>query len=48
MEAKKWVTLQTDENTGRRVLVWTNIINGLQVDESDLGDSDAMRELNDY
>ena len=48
MEAKKWTQMVTDEKTGRRVLVLTTLVNGLVVDDSDLGDEDRLRENNEF
>ena len=40
-----WTRMEIDKNTGTRVLVFSALTNGLQVSPADLGDEDAMREL---
>lgn len=46
-EDKKWMQMGMDENTGLRVLTFTILMNGLFVNPADLGDDDALRELQD-
>lgn len=41
----KWMRMETDKNTGLRVLTFTGMTNGLFVAPSDLGDEDALREI---
>ena len=39
--------MEVDKNTGMRVLVFGAMTNGLVVSPYDLGDEDAMREINE-
>jgi hypothetical protein len=41
----KWMRMETDKDTGLRVLTFTGMTNGLFVAPSDLGDEDALREI---
>lgn len=47
METANWIQVVTDENTGKRVLAFTGM-SGLYVNPADLGESDALLELQDY
>lgn len=46
-EDQKWMQMEIDKSTGLRVLNFTTLINGLIVNPADLGDDDALRELQD-
>jgi hypothetical protein len=47
METAKWNQMVMDEKTGQRVLIFTGLTNGIIVNPADLGDSDALLELQD-
>lgn len=44
---KTWTKVEVDKNTGARVLVFSTLTNGLSVSPADMGDEDALRELQD-
>jgi hypothetical protein len=39
--------MEIDESTGMRVLSFVGLMNGIIVNPADLGDNDALRELQD-
>jgi len=41
----KWMRMEMDKDTGKRVLVFTAMTNGLFVSPADRGDEDALREI---
>ena len=47
MEKKYWNLEEIDQNTGMRVLSFVGLMNGILVNPADLGDDDALRELQD-
>ena len=44
----KWSQFVTDKKTGKNIIVFTTLINGISVSPEDLGDEDALREMNEF